>query len=144
MATPLKRQSVLSPSEVRRNDAGPAPIPEGARVGNVIASSLMSGRGEKGMPRDPDEQAMSMFANLKSFMERAGGTTENIVQLTVYLQDEQYRPSINKAWLDTFPDPNSRPGRIVVYRDFGLERAARPPEPDRPQLFFEISVIAVV
>jgi 2-iminobutanoate/2-iminopropanoate deaminase len=144
MAEALKRQSIESAMAARRGNAGPAPIPDGARVGNIIASSLIAGRDEDGtFSRDPEAQARAMFAYMVTFLERAGATTESVVQLTVYLQDESYRAAMNKAWLETFPDPNSRPGRIIVYRDFGLERARRPDPENAPVLFFEISIIAV-
>lgn len=134
-----KRQILRVPDMApgRTRDTGGAPIPDGAKIGNIVCSSLLSGRdaqtgGEH--PTDPDEQAAALFRNIRTFMELAGGTPDDIVQLTVYLRDEKYRSSINKEWLKMFPDPNDRPGRIVVYREFGAESP----------LIGEVSLIAVL
>ena len=134
-----KRRIVRVPDMApgRAQDTGPAPIPDGARIGNVVCSSLLSGRdaqtgGEH--PADPNEQAAALFRNVRAFMEQAGGTPDDIVQLTVYLRDEQYRSAINSEWLKMFPDAQDRPGRIVVYREFRLESS----------LIAEVSLIAVL
>ncbi|HZT08516.1 MAG TPA: RidA family protein [Chloroflexota bacterium] len=131
-----RRSIFLSREGPRRQEAGSAPIPEGSRIGNVVASSLLHGINwdVRDMSRtDPEEQAREVFRAVEQFMANAGGTTENIVQLTVYLKDEQYRKAINAEWLKMFPNPESRPGRIVVYRDF-----------PNSNLFFEVSVLAVL
>jgi enamine deaminase RidA (YjgF/YER057c/UK114 family) len=132
-----ERQSIfLSREGPRRQDAGPAPIPEGSKIGSFVASSLLHPMGWDihDMTRtDPDEQAAELFKAVDQFMQNAGGSTDNILQLTVYLKDEKYRGSINTEWLKMFPEAASRPGRIIVYRDF-----------PNSNLYFEISVIAVL
>jgi enamine deaminase RidA (YjgF/YER057c/UK114 family) len=93
-----------------------APIPMGSRVGNVVYSSAISGRDtEKNViPSDPDEQAFTLFRNIEKFMEIAGGTTDDIVKMTILMKDEKDRESINKAWLKMFPDEHSRPARHAL------------------------------
>ena len=110
------------------------PIPNGAKIGNVIFSSAISGKNtETGkLPPDPDEQAEVMFHNLRKFMELAGGTPENIGKMTVFLRDEKYRDSINKAWLKMFPDEHNRPARHAVKADL------------RGEVLFQIEVMAVL
>ena len=110
------------------------PIPNGAKIGNVIFSSAISGKNtETGkLPADPDEQAEVMFRNLRKFMELAGGTPENIGKMTVYLRDEKYRDSINKAWLKMFPDEHNRPARHAVKAEL------------RGEVLFQIEVTAVL
>ena len=99
----------------------------GAKIGNVVYSSGISGRdaatglahvwqrledpGAKPRPADPDRQAEVLFENLRKFMELAGGSPDDIVRMTVYLKEEEYRAqnSINKAWLKMFPDEHDRP-----------------------------------
>ena len=44
-------------------------------------------------------------------MEKAGGTTEDIGHMTVFLKEESYRDAINKEWLKMFPDEHNRPAR---------------------------------
>ena len=121
----------------RAQGTSPAPVPGGARIGNVVCSSLLSGRdvqAETPLPADPDAQAAVLFRNVRSFMEQAGGTVDDIVQLTVYLRDEQYRSAINGEWLKMFPDAQDRPARIVVYREF----------PGDSPMIAELSLIAVL
>lgn len=90
-----------------------APIPFGARVGNVVYSSGIQGinadNGE--LSEDVNEQARQCFRNLLTFLEHAGATTDDIVRITCYLQDLADRPSLNGPWLEMFPDEDDRPSR---------------------------------
>ena len=132
-----QRQSIfLSHEGPRRREGSSAPIPEGSKIGRFVASSLLHPMDWDihDMSRtDPDEQAAELFKAVATFIERAGGTTDNILQLTVYLKDEKYRAPINQEWLKMFPNPESRPGRVIVYRDF-----------PNSNLYFEISILAVL
>lgn len=96
-----------------------APIPMGAKVGNIVYSSGISGRDtEKNiLPEDPDEQAEALFTNIRTFMQIAGGTPEDIVHMAVLMKDDRHRESINKAWLKMFPDEHSRPARHAITTD---------------------------
>ena len=111
-----------------------APIPMGAAIGNIVFSSAISGRDPKTntLPGDPDKQAEVLFRNIRSFMERAGGTTDDIVRMTVYLKEERYRESINKEWLKMFPDEKDRPARHAIRVDV------------RGEVLFQIEIIAVI
>src|ERR687897_1162164 len=66
-----------------------APIPNGAAIGNMIFSSAISGKDAKTgvLSPDPDEQAKAMFGNLQLFMDEAGGTSDNIAHITVFLKE---------------------------------------------------------
>jgi 2-iminobutanoate/2-iminopropanoate deaminase len=110
------------------------PIPNGAKIGNVVFSSAISGKNaETGkVPENPDEQAEVLFRNIHKFMELAGGTPENIGHMTVYLKDEKDRESINKAWLKMFPDEHNRPARHALKAEL------------RGGLLFQIEIIAVL
>ena len=111
-----------------------APIPNGAIIGNMIFSSAISGKDAKTgvMSPDPDEQAEAMFRNLRLFMEEAGGTPDNIGYMTVFLKEEKYRDSVNKAWNKMFPDEHDRPARHAVKAEL------------RGDLLFQIQVIAAL
>ena len=106
----------------------------GAAIGNIVFSSAISGRDPKTntLPGDPDKQAEVLFQNIKSFMERAGGTTDDIVRMTVYLKEERYRESINKEWLKLFPSEHDRPARHAIRVDV------------RGEMLFQIEIFAVV
>jgi len=111
-----------------------APIPNGVVMGNLVFSSAVSGKDAKTgvLSSDADEQAEAMFRNLSLFMENAGGTPENIAYMKVYLKEEQYRDSVNKAWLKMFPDEHDRPARHAVKAEL------------RGEVLFQIEVIAVL
>jgi 2-iminobutanoate/2-iminopropanoate deaminase len=111
-----------------------APIPNGAKIGNMVFSSAISGKDTATgkVPADADEQAEVLFRNIQKFMELAGGTPENIAHMTVFLKDEKDRESINKAWLKMFPAEHNRPARHALKADI------------RGGLLFQIELIAVL
>jgi 2-iminobutanoate/2-iminopropanoate deaminase len=111
-----------------------APIPMGARIGNLVYSSGISGRDPKTneLPTDPDRQAERLFQNVRTFMAQAGGTTDAIIRMTVYVSDEKYRETINHEWLKMFPDAHDRPAR----------HATRPEL--RGGVLFQVEVVAVL
>src|SRR5262249_2084589 len=69
-----------------------APIPAGARVGNIVMSSPISGRelNTNRLPDDPDEQAAVMFDNIRAFLKAAGCGPENMLKLTLFFKDIKY------------------------------------------------------
>lgn len=111
-----------------------APIPNGAVMGNMVFSSAISGKDSKTgvLPPDPDEQAEVLFRNIRLFMEKAGGTPDNIGHMTVFLKEEKYRDSINKAWLKMFPDDHDRPARHAIKAEL------------RGEVLFQVELIAVL
>ena len=111
-----------------------APIPNGARVGNIIFSSAISGRDpETGeLPADPDQQAAVLFRNLERFLSAAGASPANVGHMTVFLQEERYRDAINKEWLKMFPDEHDRPARHAQKAEI------------RGGMLFQVEIIAVV
>ena len=90
-----------------------APIPFGARVGNIVYSSGIQGiNADTGdLSEDVAEQARQCFRNLRTFLEHAGATPDDVVRLTCYLQDLGDRAAINAPWLEMFPDEDDRPAR---------------------------------
>ena len=111
-----------------------APIPNGVVIGNMVFSSAISGKDAATgvLSSDPDEQAEAMFRNLRLFMEKAGGTPDDIAHMTVFLKEEKYRDSVNKGWLEMFPDEHDRPARHALKAEL------------RGQMLFQIEVIAVL
>ncbi len=111
-----------------------APIPNGAKIGNMVFSSAISGRDtEKNLlSEDPDEQAAAMFRNLRTFMEIAGGTPDNIAHMTLFMKEEKYRDNVNNEWLKMFPNEEDRPARHAIKVDL------------RGNNLFQIEVIAVL
>jgi len=93
-----------------------APIPQAAVVGNLLVSGGIS-------PVDPetgttpdgtDEQVAMAFANVRRVLAAAGGTPEDVVKCTVFVQDRAIRPVVDKYWVEMFPDAASRPARHTL------------------------------
>ena len=111
-----------------------APIPMGAKVGNVVYSSAISGHdaATDSMPDDPAKQAEALFKNIRTFMEVAGGTTDDIVKMDVLLKDDNLRDAINTEWLKMFPDEDNRPARHAQQ------------VPLRGRFLFQVELVAVL
>ena len=102
------------------------PVPEGTRVGNMFFSSNITGLnspGVEGRPKDADQEADWMFANMERLMESAGGSLENVGLVNLYVSNQlgdakdATMESVNKAWLAAFPDEKSRPARGLFERE---------------------------
>lgn len=96
-----------------------APIPMGAQIGNLVFSSAIAGKdpATDSLPDDPARQAELMFQNVRTFMELAGGTLDDIVRMTVFVKDDAYREHVNREWLKAFPDEHDRPARHTLAQD---------------------------
>ena len=96
-----------------------APIPAGARVGNVLCSSAIAGKDAATgqLPAEAPEQARLAFANLQTLLTAGGATLSDVVKLTVYVKNDSVREAINAEWLACFPDPRDRPARHIQVVD---------------------------
>lgn len=124
-----KRESIEIPGL-----AHGAPIPMGAKIGNMVYSSGISGRdAETGeLPSDPARQADLLFHNIRTFMAVAGGTPDDIIRVTVHVREERYRAVINTPWVEMFPDEHSRPARHAMKTEL------------RGDVLFQAEIIAVL
>jgi len=111
-----------------------APIPLGTRIGNIVYSSGISGKDPVtgDMPDDPEKQAEILFKNIRTFMEKAGGTHDHIIRMTLFLKNDKHREAINKEWLKMFPDEHDRPARHALTLDL------------RGKFLFQIELVAVI
>ena len=96
-----------------------APIPMGALVGNVLFSSgIMGIDPATGTPPDDLERQCELaFDHMKTLVENAGGTLEDIGSVKVWMKDRSQREAVNKPWLKLFPDENNRPARHAIEYD---------------------------
>ena len=90
-----------------------APIPFAARVGNMLYSSAIQGiNAETGeLSEDVYEQARQCFKNLRTLLEVANASPDDIVRMTCLLKDLGDREALNQPWLEMFPDEHDRPAR---------------------------------
>ncbi len=95
------------------------PIPNACRIGHLVMSGVILGRDpESGtMPADLETQCANMFAHMKATVEAAGGSTDDIIKMTVWLKDRAQRGPLNAEWLKMFPDEHSRPARHSLQMD---------------------------
>lgn len=107
-----RRQVVNVPGVERTH----SPIPEGAKIGDLLFSSLLSPSGE--VSRVPGQDTLpaahSLFGRIRALLEAAGGSAENVADLAVYVMDDEDRNSINVAWSELFSDAADRPSRHIL------------------------------
>ena len=90
-----------------------APIPSAAQVGPLLHSGGIVGldRETGQLPEDLAGQCANMFVNVAAILEAAGATPQEIVKLTVWMEDRGARDVLNVEWEKMFPDPARRPAR---------------------------------
>mgnify|MGYP005626565953 FL=1 len=107
-----KRKSIEAPGFSHAN-----PIPAASRIGDIMMSSVISGRdpasGE--MPDDQAQQIINIFSHIGSTVEAAGGSTDDIIKITFWVDDAAAgRAALNGEWVKMFPDEESRPARHTL------------------------------
>ena len=91
------------------------PIPAASRIGNMLMSGVITGRDASGnMPGSIEEQCKNMFATAIRIVEAAGGTSANVLKMTVWLSNPANREALNEQWVKYFPDPAARPARHTL------------------------------
>ena len=105
--------------EVEGVSHGAAPIPMGARVGNMIFSSGIMGKdpATDKLPEDGPSQSKFMFQNLRTLLKNGGATLEDVAHVTAYVKNNDQRAALNEEWLKCFPDPHDRPARHTQVAD---------------------------
>ena len=104
------------------------PIPMGARIGDLYASSGVSGVDPSSSDKlEPVEgaagQAHFGLQNIRSLAESGGMSADNIGHITVLVQSYADLAAVDREWCAMFPDPNNRPARQVM--QLGLQRRSR-------------------
>ncbi len=103
-----RRDSIHIADFVHKN-----PIPNASRIGNLVVSGAIMGR-------DPEtdapgatlaDQCRLVFRHMRATVKAAGGTTDDIIKVTVWLKDPSDREALNAEWTGMFPDQESRPAR---------------------------------
>ncbi|RCW75500.1 enamine deaminase RidA (YjgF/YER057c/UK114 family) [Pseudorhodoferax soli] len=98
------------------------PIPAGCRIGPLLMSGSIQGNDPAtGKPAAGIEaQCRCMLENVRRIVEAAGGRTDDIVKLTVWMQDRTQRPALNAPWLEMFPDAATRPARHTMQAELDM------------------------
>ena len=92
------------------------PIPSASRKGPFVVSGAISGADAQTgkVPADLDAQCRNMFGNVRRIMEAAGGSPDDILKMNVWISDRNLRETMNRHWVEMFPDPHSRPARHTI------------------------------
>ncbi len=89
------------------------PIPNASVIGNMLVIGVIMGRDTRSeaIPDTIEAQCAIMFAHVRDIVEAAGGTTNDIIKMNVWLKDPSDRSALNTEWTTMFPDAGSRPAR---------------------------------
>jgi 2-iminobutanoate/2-iminopropanoate deaminase len=92
------------------------PIPAACRIGDLVYSGSIQGTNSAtGRYGDTlEQQCRLMFDNLRRIVEAAGGSTADVIRVTVWMRDRTQRAALNGPWLEMFPDAGSRPARHTM------------------------------
>ncbi|MBM3650149.1 MAG: RidA family protein [Alphaproteobacteria bacterium] len=107
-----KRKSINYPGFKHQN-----PIPNASRIGNIVMSSIISGRDPQtgATPSDLAGQVTNVFKQIRLCVEAAGGSVEDIIKVNFWMKDPATgRAALNGEWAAMFPDPSSRPARHTL------------------------------
>jgi enamine deaminase RidA (YjgF/YER057c/UK114 family) len=93
------------------------PIPNASMIGNMLMSSIISGRDpETGKaPPEAEAQIANIFKQIKLGVEAAGGTVDDIIKVNFWVRDPAVgRKMLNGEWTKMFPNESSRPARHTL------------------------------
>ena len=115
MTTSSKRKSIHIPGFVHKN-----PIPNASLVGNLLMSGSIIGNDPVTGKIAPtlEEQCALVFRYMREIVAAAGGTTDDIIKIHVWLNDLGNRAPLNAEWIKMFPDEHSRPARHAIQSHF--------------------------
>ena len=92
------------------------PIPNACRIGNLLVSGVINGvdPATGKVPPTLQEQCAFLFEHMRSIVEAGGGTTDDIIKMTVWMKDRSQREPLNQEWLKMFPNEKTRPARHTM------------------------------
>ena len=112
------------------------PIPAASKIGPFLASGGIFGKDPAqggAFAKSAEAQCAVMFANVRRLMEAAGGSTDHILKLEVWVKEPGFRALVNQQWLAMFPDEDTRPARhTFITSDLA------------PEALVQCSVLAVI
>ena len=103
-----KRQSIYIEGFAHKN-----PLPAASRLGNMLMTGIITGMDPATGKVAPtlEAQCAFMFQHVRSIVVAAGGSTDDIIKMSVWMADRSKRDVLNAEWVKMFPDPASRPAR---------------------------------
>jgi 2-iminobutanoate/2-iminopropanoate deaminase len=89
------------------------PIPTASRIGPLVASSIVVpfDLGTRSVPSGVDAQVDNLFRRVEGVLAAAGCGWPDVLRMTFLVASPASRDAVDRAWLEHFPDPASRPAR---------------------------------
>jgi enamine deaminase RidA (YjgF/YER057c/UK114 family) len=128
-------KEVIGWEEAEPLGLGPGAWPKAARVGNIVFMQGQTGfdmQGNLVSPYDAGAQARQACENIRTLIERLGGTMQDILKITVYVTDRAYRAQVYPEIVTAFS------GRCPCSTGLVVSGLAR------PDLVVEIDAYAVI
>jgi 2-iminobutanoate/2-iminopropanoate deaminase len=93
-----------------------APIPGGARIGNLFFSSGINGKDPQThkAPEHIGDEVKFAFQNMVTVLEEAGAGVADVGLMTVFLKHREDKKYVDEQWELMFPDPDDRPARHAL------------------------------
>lgn len=66
------------------------------------------------MPDDLETQARNVFVNMKRLLAEFGLDEGDVVKVTNFVAQAEYRLVLRKYWAECFPDESKRPARHTI------------------------------
>lgn len=82
------------------------------KIGNWVFTSRCHGNDQstgKIVEGGLEAQARQTFTNLATLLKSAGGSQDNVTQITTFAREADYKPVAKKVFEEFFPDPAKRP-----------------------------------
>jgi len=89
------------------------PIPAACRLGNMLMTGIITGTDPATgtLAATLEAQCANIFHHVRSIMQAAGGSTDDIIKMSVWMSDRSRRDVLNAEWVKMFPDADARPAR---------------------------------
>ncbi len=100
------------------------PIPGASLIGPMLKSGFVPSLtpGERSVPESFDEQIANVFIHIVALLEAAGATLDDVLEINFMVAPGIERSACNAAYVEYFPDEDTRPARSVSTRtDFPLD-----------------------
>jgi len=111
----------------------PAVISSGGKTVWLSGVSALTDSNGKSLLGDFDGQAKEVFAQIDRTLKRAGGSIQDVVVWTVYMNDDRYGQQFGKIRHDMFPNANFPGSARIVVSNF-----------ERPGILIEVQAVAVI
>lgn len=106
------------PNAPIRGQVAKGVIPPGVKVDRtgkeaLVYSSMLSGHDDESpaheLPRQPERELEILFRHIRGFLEAAGGTVNDLINVTFFVMEDAYRDLVLKEWEKIFPDAKRQP-----------------------------------